>query len=95
MRDKIKQVIIEAYENKEMQSEDVVDEFIDVVIDKASEFIFEELKKELKSEFVDGTLKHDFIISPDYYLDLKIKAIKERVSKPIESVISPQKNETQ
>ena len=49
-------------------------------MDKTTEVLFEEIKKQLKNEFLSGTLKHDFVISPDYYLELKLKEVKQSFS---------------
>ncbi len=61
-------------------------------MDKTTEGLLEEVKKQLKNEFLTGTLKHDFIISPDYYLELKLKEAKQNFSKSND--ISPQ-NDTE
>jgi hypothetical protein len=50
-------------------------------MDKTTESLLEEVKKQLKNEFETGTLKHDFIISPDYYLELKLKEAEQNFSK--------------
>lgn len=41
----------------------------------------EKIREELKQEFEKGNLTHPFIISSDYYLDLKLKEIKEKCTK--------------
>ncbi len=78
MKDKIKQEILDLYEDSE--SDPDFDEVVDLVFDKTTEAFIEEIRKELKNEFTNGNLKHNFIISSDYYLDLKLKEIRERFS---------------
>ena len=80
MRNKIKKQAIEWYSNIENHDETSIDTFIDLVMDKTTEVLLEEIKKEFKNEFLSGTLKHDFIISPDYYLELKLKEILQNLS---------------
>ena len=81
MKDKIKKEVIDWLENNDCDSEEEVESFIDLVMDKTTEGLIEEVKKQLKNEFVTGTLKHDFIISTDYYLELKLKEAKQNFSK--------------
>jgi len=50
-------------------------------MDKTTDFILEEIKKQFKDEFLSGNLKHDFVISPDYYLELKLKEVKQNFFK--------------
>jgi hypothetical protein len=93
MKDKIKQEIMELYGNQEIPSNENVGDFVDLAIDKTMDAIFDELRKELKNEFMNGNLKHNFIISSDYYLDLKFKEIKERFGKPPDADIPGEPSE--
>ena len=81
MKDKIKKEVLDWLENNECDSEEKVENFIDLVMEKTTAGLLEEVKKQLKNEFVTGTLKHDFIISPDDYLELKLKEAKQNFSK--------------
>jgi hypothetical protein len=81
MKNKIKKEVIDWYENLENPDDESMEDFIEVVMDKTTDFILEEIKKQFKNEFLSGNLKHDFIISPDYYLELKLKEIKQNFSK--------------
>ena len=81
MKDQIKKEVLEWLENNECDSEEEVESFIDLVMEKTTTGLLEEIKKQLKNEFVTGTLKHDFIISTDYYLELKLKEAKQIFSK--------------
>jgi len=80
MKDKIKKEALEWYENIENYDKESLETFVDLVMDKTTEVLFEEIKKQLKNEFLSGTLKHDFVISPDYYLELKLKEVKQSFS---------------
>jgi hypothetical protein len=81
MKEKIKKEIIDWYEGLTNPDEESIEDFIDAVVDKTTEYIFEEIKKQFKEEFLSGNLKHDFIISPDYYLELKLKEVKQNFFK--------------
>ena len=81
MKNKIKEEIIEWYENLENPDDESLEDFIELVMDKTTDFILEEIKKQFKDEFLSGNLKHDFVISPDYYLELKLKEVKQSFSK--------------
>jgi hypothetical protein len=82
MKDKIIKELIEWCEKQEKTPDIYMEEFIDLVIDKTANALFEELKNELKNEFETGNLKHPFIISNEYYLYLKLKEIKNRIVNP-------------
>ena len=81
MKDKIKREMIEWLENNECDNEESIEGFVDLVMEKTTEGLLEEIKKQFKDEFLSGTLKHDFVISPDYYLELKLKEAKQNFSK--------------
>ncbi len=76
MKEKILQEALEWYENQEEKPDVNLEDFVDLVIKKTTDAIFYEINIELKNEFENGNLKHSFIISSDYYLDLKLKEIK-------------------
>ena len=68
---------------KEQEGKPDISEFVDLVIKKTADNIFETVKDELKTEFENGNLQHPFIISSDYYLELKFKEIKNKcIQKP-------------
>ena len=81
MKDKIKREVLEWLENNECDDEESIESFVDLVMEKTTEGLLEEIKKQFKDEFLSGTLKHDFVISPDYYLELKLKEAKQNFSK--------------
>jgi hypothetical protein len=76
IKDKILKEVLEWHENQENKTEILIEDFIELIINKTVDEIFYEVKNGLKNEFDNGNLKHPFIISSDYYLDLKLKEIK-------------------
>jgi len=81
MKEKILQEALAWYESQEKTSEVNIEDFIDLVINKTADVIFDEIKTELNNEFTNGTLKQPFVISSDYYLELKLKEIKDKCIK--------------
>jgi hypothetical protein len=76
MRDKILQEVIEWCEKQEEKPNLDMENFVDMVIDKTTNYLLERIKTELKNEFETGNLKHGLTISNDYYLYLKMKDLK-------------------
>ena len=72
---------MEWYDNHEEKNDVYIEDFIDLVIDKTTNALLDEINDELKVEFDKGNLKHPFIISSDYYLYLKLKEIKNKFIK--------------
>ena len=83
MKNKIKKEAIEWYENVGYHDTKSIENFVELIMDKTTDSIFEEIKKQFKDEFLSGNLKHDFIISPDYYLELKLKEVKQNFFKDL------------
>ena len=81
MKDDIIKEVINWLEENECEDEEAIKSFVNLVMDKTTESLLDEVKKQLKNEFETGTLKHDFIISPDYYLELKLKEAEQSFSK--------------
>ena len=46
-------------------------------MNRTAEDLVDEVKTVLEKEFGDGTLKHNHVVSPEYYLDLKLKEAKQ------------------
>jgi len=86
MKDKILQEVKEWYESQK-ENPDIGD-FVDLVIDKTTDSVFDKVKQELENEFAIGNLEHPFFISSEYYLELKLKDIKEKCKKYINNDIS-------
>ena len=77
-RDKILKEVINWYNQHEDKNNIFIEDFIDIIINKTTDVLFDEIKDEFKYEFEKGNLKHPFIISNDYYLYLKLKEIKNK-----------------
>jgi hypothetical protein len=78
MKDKILKEAINWYDKHEDKNEVFIEDFVDIIISKTADALFDEIKDGLKEEFDKGNLKHPFIISDDYYLYLKLKEIKNK-----------------
>jgi len=78
MKDKIFKEALEWYENKNQTSEVNIEDFVNLVINKTASNLIDRVRDEFKNEFDNGNLKHSFVISSDYYLDLKLKEIKQK-----------------
>jgi len=79
MKDKIIKEVMEWCEKQENKPDIYMDEFVELVINKTANVLFEEVKNELENEFESGNLQHPFIISDEYYLYLKLKEIKNKI----------------
>ena len=78
MKDKILQEVKEWYESQKENPD--IEDFVDLVIDKTTDSVFDKVKKELENEFAIGNLEHPFFISSEYYLELKLKDIKKQLT---------------
>ena len=76
MRDEILEEALKWYE--EQKGNPNIEDFVDLVIHKTTNTLFDKIKNELRHEFKNGNLQHPFVISSDYYLDLKFKDIKNK-----------------
>ena len=76
MKDKIHKDAIKWYETQE-ENPDIKD-FIDLVIHKTTDSVMDMIQDELENEFQNGNLKHPFFISNEYYLELKLKDVKNK-----------------
>ena len=75
--DKIKVEAIEWYESVENRTSQSIGALVDLIMDRTVAALVDEVKTVLKKEFGDGTLKHNHVISPEYYLELKLKESKQ------------------
>ena len=78
MKDKILKEVLEWFKDQDNKDDVYIEDFVDLIIDKTTDALFEEIQDEFKVEFDKGNLKHPFIISSDYYLYLKLKEIKNK-----------------
>ena len=95
MKDKILKEAIEWYSKQEDKKNIFIEDFVDLVINKTADILFEEVQEGFKEEFYKGNLKHPFIISSDYYLYLKLKEIKNNLLKTVEKLSSEDDIKTQ
>jgi len=79
MKDKILKEVVDWYNQNKEKDDIFIEDFVDIVIDKTADLLFEEIKVGFREEFEKGNLKHPFIISSDYYLYLKLKEIKDKI----------------
>lgn len=76
MKDRILDEAMKWYETQE--NNPPIEDFIDLVINKTADSVMEHVQSELEQEFSNGNLKHPFFISNEYYLELKLKDIKNK-----------------
>ena len=76
MRDKIIKEALEWYEQQENNPN--IEDFVDIVIGKTTENVLDCIHKEFEEEFKKGVLEHPFFISSEYYLELKLKDVKNK-----------------
>jgi hypothetical protein len=82
MKDRIQKEIVDWYKEKNHDVD--MDELVDLVISKVSDSMFDTVQKELEGEFQKGNLEHPFFISNEYYIELKMKDIKNKLELPSE-----------
>ena len=58
MKDKILKEVMEWYDNHEEKNDVYIEDFVDLVIDKTTNALLDEINDELKVEFNKGNLKH-------------------------------------
>jgi len=78
MKTKILKEVMEWYDKQEDKNSMFIEDFVDLVIDKTTDALIEQIQGEFENEFEKGNLQHPFIISSDYYLYLKLKEIKNK-----------------
>ena len=79
MKEKILEEALKWY--KSQQENPDIEDFVGLIIDQTTDSLFDKIKDELKLEFDNGNLQHPFVISSEYYLDLKFKEIKDKYLK--------------
>jgi len=92
MKDKILKEAMEWYDKHDDKNNVLIEDFVDLVIDKTADNLIDEIQSELEEEFKKGNLQHPFIISSDYYLYLKLKEIKDKLVKPKNNSINEEEN---
>lgn len=77
MKDKIKKEALEWYGCVENHTGHSIETLVDLIMDRTAEALVDAVKTVLKKEFRDGTLKHNHIVSPEYYLEIKLKEARQ------------------
>ena len=83
MKEEIRKEALSWFENVAINDDDSLGDFVDHIMDRTTDAILEALKKELRDEFQSGNLKHNMVISPEYFLELKMKEVKQNFSKSV------------
>ena len=77
MNDMIKKESLKWYKDKKKHDSQSIETFVDLIINRTLDALIDEVKTVLKKEFEDDTLKHNHVVSSDYYLELKLKEAKQ------------------
>ena len=83
MREEIRKEALSWFENVAINDDESLGDFVDHIVDRTTDAILEAMKKELRDEFQSGNLKHNMVISPEYFLELKMKEVKHNFSKSV------------
>ena len=83
MKDEIKKEALSWFENVSINDDESLGNFVDHIMDRTADALLEAMKKELREEFQSGNLKHNMVISPEYFLELKMKEVKHNFTKRI------------
>jgi hypothetical protein len=92
MKDKILKEAMEWYDKHDDKNNVLIEDFIDLVIDKTADNLFDEIQSELEEEFKKGNLQHTLIISSDYYIYLKLQELKDKLVKPKNNSINEEED---
>jgi biotin-(acetyl-CoA carboxylase) ligase len=92
MREKIIKEALEWYEKQEKNPD--IEDFVDLVIDKTADNMLEHIQKEFEDEFKNGILEHPYFISSEYYLELKLKDVKNKFIQDITKDVQTVKKES-
>jgi hypothetical protein len=83
VKDEIRKEALSWFENVSITDDDSLGDFVDHIVDRTTDALLEALKKELRQEFQSGNLKHNMVISPEYFLELKMKEVKHNFSRGV------------
>ena len=83
MKDEIKKEALSWFENVSINDDESLGNFVDHIMDRTADALLEAMKRELRDEFQSGNLKHNMVISPEYFLELKMKEVKHNFTKRI------------
>lgn len=91
MREKIIKEALNWYEEQDKHPN--IEDFVDLVIDKTADSVMDHIQKEFEEEFKKGILEHPYFISSEYYLELKLKDVKNKFLQDITSDLKTTKKE--
>ena len=91
MREKIIKEALAWYEKQEENPN--IEDFVDLVIGKTADTVMEHIQKEFEDEFKKGVLEHPYFISSEYYLELKLKDVKNKFLQDITQDLKTTKKE--
>jgi len=83
VKDEIKKEALSWFENVSINDDESLGNFVDHIMDRTADALLEAMKKELREEFQSGNLQHNMVISPEYFLELKMKEVKHNFTKRI------------
>jgi len=79
MKYRIRKEALEWYESVEDRTGQSIETLVDFIMNRTAEALVDEVKTVLKKDFRDGTLKHNHVVSPEYYLELKLKEARQNL----------------
>ena len=91
MREKIIKEALTWYEQQDKNPD--IEDFVDMVIGKTADNVLEHIQKEFEDEFKKGVLEHPYFISSEYYLELKLKDVKNKFLQDISKEVKTTKKE--
>lgn len=79
--DDIKKEMLTWCKKKEKHDDKSIEIFADSIIERVTDVVVKEVEKVLRKEFRDKTLSHGHVVSPEYYIELKLKEVKHNILK--------------
>ncbi len=77
----IKKELVTLYKNRKKQNDKSIEMFVDSIMERVTDAVIKEVEKVLRKEFRDKTLSHGHVVSPEYYIELKLKEVKHNLLK--------------
>ena len=84
MKEEIRKEALSWFENVSIKDDESLGDFVDHIMDRTTDALLKAMKEELRNEFQSGNLKHNMVISPEYFLELKMKEVKQIFSRRIQ-----------
>jgi len=77
IKDRIKDEALGWYESVENRTGQSIETLVDLIMNRTAEALVDEVKTVLKKEFRESALKHNHVVSPEYYLELKLEESRQ------------------